>query len=130
MASQIPVIDISEAARAHTHQAIDAACREWGVFQVVGHGVDLRLMAALRRQMRSLFGAPLEEKLAIARTASNPWGFYDRELTRHERDWKQVYDYGPPDGAEIAPQWPSGLPAFQPGKISTLPSPWKPRSRA
>ena len=114
MSLQPPVIDVSEAERAHVHQAIDAACRDWGVFQVVGHGIDLRLMAALRRQMCSLFGTPLEEKLAIARTAGNPWGFYDRELTRHERDWKQVYDYGPPDGGDIVPQWPSKQPAFEP----------------
>ena len=96
------------------HQAIDAACREWGVFQVVGHGIDARLIGALRRQMRALFGAPLAEKAAIARTAENPWGFYDRELTRYTRDWKQVYDYGPADGADIVPQWPAGLPAFEP----------------
>ena len=29
-------------------------------------------------------------KHAIVRTADNPWGFYDRELTKHTRDWKQV----------------------------------------
>jgi isopenicillin N synthase-like dioxygenase len=114
MNPQPPVIDLADAERAHTHRAIDAACREWGVFQVVNHGIDLRLMAALRRQMRALFGAPLEEKRAIARTADNPWGFYDRELTRHTRDWKQVYDYGPPDGDKIVPQWPARLPAFKP----------------
>jgi isopenicillin N synthase-like dioxygenase len=111
---QPPVIDISEAERLHVHKAIDAACREWGVFQVVGHGIDTRLVGALRRQMRALFGAPFAEKSAIARTAQNPWGFYDRELTRYTRDWKQVYDYGPADGGDIVPQWPAGLPAFKP----------------
>ncbi|HWN45843.1 MAG TPA: 2OG-Fe(II) oxygenase family protein, partial [Steroidobacteraceae bacterium] len=33
---------------------------------------------------------------------------------RYMRDWKEVYDYGPADGEAIAPQWPSGLPAFKP----------------
>ena len=113
MDRQPPVIDISDVDSAATREAVDAACREWGVFQVVGHGLHARMLAALRRQMRALFGAPLEEKLAIARTAGNPWGFYDRELTRHTRDWKQVYDYGPADGGDIVPQWPSGMPAFR-----------------
>jgi isopenicillin N synthase-like dioxygenase len=113
-ATQPPVIDIAEAERTHVHRAIDVACREWGVFQVVGHGIDLRLIAALRRQMRALFAAPGDQKRAIARTAKNPWGFYDRELTRHVRDWKQVYDFGPADGADMEPQWPAGLPAFEP----------------
>jgi isopenicillin N synthase-like dioxygenase len=110
----LPIIDISESGRAFTHKAIDAACREWGAFQVVGHGIDTRLCSALRRQMRALFGAPLEEKLAISRTAENPWGFYDRELTRHTRDWKQIYDIGPGDGGAQTPQWPRKLPAFEP----------------
>jgi len=114
-----PVIDISQPERVHVHQAIDAACREWGVFQVVNHGIDTRLLGALRRQMRALFGASLEEKLAISRTAENPWGFYDREITRHQRDWKQIYDFGPEDGGPtdggaMRPQWPASLPAFEP----------------
>src|SRR5690606_35769328 len=49
---------------------------------------------------------------AIMRTAENPWGFYDRELTQHTRDWKQIYDYGPADGGVIVPQLPRELPEF------------------
>jgi isopenicillin N synthase-like dioxygenase len=109
----IPVIDISDLGRTTTASAIDAACREWGFFQVVGHGIDAALIEALRRQMRLFFAQPLAAKRAIMRTADNPWGFYDRELTKHTRDWKQIYDYGPPDGAVITPQWPRDLPGFE-----------------
>jgi len=109
-----PIIDISHAERAQTHREIDAACRESGVFQVVGHGIDTRLVSALRRQMRLLFAQSPAAKRAISRTAENPWGYYDRELTRYQRDLKEVFDFGPADGAVIVPQWPSALPAFQP----------------
>lgn len=109
-----PVIDVSDAERANVHKQIDDACREWGMFQIVGHGLDARMFAALRRQMRALFSLPLDEKLVIARSAKNPWGFYDRELTRHTRDWKQVYDFGPADGGDLVPQFPAKLPAFEP----------------
>jgi isopenicillin N synthase-like dioxygenase len=108
------IIDISHAERAQTHREIDTACREAGVFQIVGHGIDTRLIASLRRQMRMLFAQAPAAKRAISRTAENHWGYYDRELTRYTRDWKEVYDYGPPDGEIIAPQWPSALPAFKP----------------
>ena len=64
--------------------------------------------------MRALFAQAPEMKRAISRTAENPWGFYDRELTRYTRDWKEIYDYGPADGGAIAPQWPAELPAFRP----------------
>ena len=110
----LPVIDIHDLRRSATHRAIDSACREWGFFQVVGHGIDERTLSALRREMRAFFALPLSVKHAIMRTAENPWGFYDRELTKQARDWKQVYDYGPPDGRSIVPQLPRDLPGFAP----------------
>lgn len=108
----LPVIDITNLSCAGTRELIDGACREWGFFQVTGHGIDERLIAALRRQMHLFFSQSIEAKREILRTADNPWGFYDRELTRHTPDWKQVYDYGPPDGNAIKPQWPAALPEF------------------
>ena len=72
------------------------------------------LIAALHRQMRAFFAQPLAAKHAILRTADNPWGFYDRELTKHTPDWKQIYDYGPRRRAMHRPQWPAALPEFKP----------------
>jgi isopenicillin N synthase-like dioxygenase len=110
----LPVINIADLERADTRRAIETACRDWGFFQVVGHGIDEHLMAALRQQMCSFFAQPLTVKREILRTADNPWGFFDRELTKHTPDWKQVYDYGPSDGGVIEAQWPAALPAFKP----------------
>ena len=108
----LPVIDIRDLRRPATQSAIDAACREWGFFQVVGHGIEERTLVELRAQMRAFFALPRSAKHAIMRTAENPWGFYDRELTKRTRDWKQIYDYGPADGRAIVPQLPRGLPRF------------------
>jgi isopenicillin N synthase-like dioxygenase len=108
----LPIIDVRDLAASATRRAIDAACREWGFFQIVGHGVAEPTMAVLRREMRAFFALPLSAKRAIMRTAENPWGFYDRELTQHTRDWKQIYDFGPPDGGAIVPQLPRELPQF------------------
>jgi len=111
-ANSLPVIDVSDLLRAGTQRAIDEACREWGFFQIVGHGIADRTLDALRRQMRAFFALPTPSKHAIMRTAENPWGFYDRELTKHTRDWKQIYDFGPADGGAIVPQMPRELPRF------------------
>ncbi|MEJ1963345.1 MAG: 2OG-Fe(II) oxygenase family protein [Gammaproteobacteria bacterium] len=113
-ADQVPTIDISDPEAPGTLRAIDAACREWGFFQAVGHGIDRQSIASLRQQMHAFFSQPLEAKRGILRTAGNPWGFYDRELTRHTPDWKQIYDVGPADGGVIVPQWPPSLPQFRP----------------
>lgn len=113
-AETLPVIDVRELDDASTRRAIDAACSEWGFFQIVGHGIDERTTAALRSTMRAFFALPLAAKHAIVRTAENPWGFYDQELTRHTRDWKQIYDFGPSDGGAMVPQFPRELPELAP----------------
>ncbi|MEJ0036021.1 MAG: 2OG-Fe(II) oxygenase family protein [Gammaproteobacteria bacterium] len=110
----IPVIDLADPEAAGTVRAVGEACREWGFFQAVGHGVDPRLIASVQRRMRAFFAQPLDAKRAIVRSAQNPWGFYDRELTRHTPDWKQIYDVGPASGDSIVPQWPATLPEFRP----------------
>jgi isopenicillin N synthase-like dioxygenase len=110
----IPVISIERLDGRATLAALDAACREWGFFQVVDHGIYGGVIDALQREMKGFFAQSSDVKRTISRTAENPWGFYDRELTKNTRDWKEIYDYGPPDGNAMRPQWPSARPAFRP----------------
>lgn len=110
----VPVISVVNLDDPRTLAALDAACRDWGFFQVVNHGIEPVVMNALQRQMRALFAQPAVAKRALSRTAENPWGFYDRELTKNIRDWKEIYDFGPADGTVMQPQWPPLLPAFKP----------------
>jgi isopenicillin N synthase-like dioxygenase len=63
--------------------------------------------------MRAFFDQPDGAKRKISRTADNPWGYFDQELTKNTRDWKQVYDFGPADGSAITPQWPRSMPHFE-----------------
>jgi isopenicillin N synthase-like dioxygenase len=67
--------------------------------------------------MRRFFALPHPEKRRIERTAENAWGFFDRELTKNRRDWKEIFDVGPPiDDGDLAgnrPQWPAELPHFR-----------------
>jgi uncharacterized peroxidase-related enzyme len=113
MTDGVPVIDIGRLSEPPALRAIDAACREWGFFQVTGHGVDAALCSDLFAAARAFFTLPDAAKRSISRTADNPWGYFDRELTKNTRDWKQVYDYGPAAGAAIKPQWPAALPGFE-----------------
>jgi isopenicillin N synthase-like dioxygenase len=112
-ADTVPVIDIGDLMSAPALGAIDDACREWGFFQVTGHGLGEATVARLFAAAASFFAQPAAVKRRILRTADNPWGYYDRELTRNTPDWKEVFDYGPPDGDRLAPQWPDGLPGFE-----------------
>ena len=109
----VPVIDIAELESPGALAAIDAACRDWGFFQVTRHGIADAVIADLFSAANAFFAMPLADKRRILRSAKNPWGFYDEELTKNTRDWKQVFDYGPGDGEALVPQWPDGVPGFR-----------------
>ena len=113
-ADSVPVIDIARLERPDALTAIDTACREWGFFQVTGHGIGERAIADLFAAAHAFFAQPGAVKRRILRTADNPWGYFDQELTKNTLDWKQVFDYGPADGDKLIPQWPEGLPGFEP----------------
>lgn len=111
---RIPVLDIADLAQPATLRALDAACREWGFFQVTHHGLDTAVLRRVQAAARDFFALPDAARQAIARSDANPWGYYDAELTKNTRDWKQIFDYGPADGGALRPQWPAGLPDFEP----------------
>ncbi len=108
MIENVPVIDIEELEHPASLAAIDRACRDWGFFQVTGHGIDQQLLADVMAMSQEFFAQPAEEKRRILRDAENPWGYYDKELTKNRQDWKEIYDFGPADGDKLKPRWPSG----------------------
>lgn len=100
IAESVPVIDISGitknvsgAEARNAVQQIADACRDWGFFQVVNHGVPDRLIETVWEQTRAFFAAPAHVKNAILRTRENPWGYYNNELTKNQRDKKEVFDF-------------------------------------
>ena len=108
----IPILDL----QAMDHTRLDAACRQWGFFGLQGHGIDKNLWQAAFDQSRRFFEQPLDAKNVIRRAADNAWGFYDAELTKNRRDWKEILDIGEAamEGplAGSVPQWPE-LPEFR-----------------
>jgi isopenicillin N synthase-like dioxygenase len=108
MIENVPVIDIAELDSPASLAAIDRACRDWGFFQVTGHGIEPALLRNIFEVSREFFAQPAEEKQRIRRDADNPWGYYDKELTKNQQDWKEIYDFGPANGYLLKPRWPSG----------------------
>ena len=95
----VPTIDLSPLQRGGPppQALIDdvaAACSDWGFFQVVNHGVDPALRARAEAQQRVFFGLPRAIKEPIRRTAGNSRGWYDDELTKQRRDWKEGLGFG------------------------------------
>jgi isopenicillin N synthase-like dioxygenase len=118
----VPLIDLS-APRKTVVAAIAAACRDWGFFQIVGHGVSAGEVERVIATARACFARPRDAKRRQLRSRDNPWGYYDRELTKTQRDRKEVFDIGPDAGGitaapgdpfDGATPWPDAPPAFEP----------------
>jgi isopenicillin N synthase-like dioxygenase len=98
---RVPVIDLHDDPVRIVDQ-IGAACRDWGFFQIVGHGVPTDVIAAVQDTSRRFFALPRDAKRRQLRSQDNPWGFYDRELTKEKRDRKEIFDIGPDAGGIIS----------------------------
>jgi isopenicillin N synthase-like dioxygenase len=91
------VIDLSSIRSSSAARQVYDACRTFGFFQVTGHGVDPRLVDDLRSEARRFFvGAPRQAKERLRRSQDNARGYFDDELTRRKRDWKECLDAGVP----------------------------------
>jgi isopenicillin N synthase-like dioxygenase len=125
--SHIPIIDISALVngtneRREVAVKIGQACRDWGFFYVVGHGVDEALQRWLEEVSRQFFAQDLETKLEIAMSrGGRAWRGYfpvGGELTSGKPDLKEGIYFG----AELPDDHPlvkAGTPMHGPNLFPT-----------
>ena len=92
----VPVIDLTQETQSNVVGQIAQACSTFGFFQITHHGVSQDLIDSFRRQMKLYFDLPNETKVAWKRNERNARGFFDDELTKNKRDWKECLDVGVP----------------------------------
>ena len=119
---QIPVIDIGALVsgkedRDDVAGRIGQACRDWGFFYIVGHGVDEHLQRRLEEVSRQFFAQDLETKLEIKMShGGRAWRGYfpvGAELTSGKPDLKEGIYFG----AELEDDHPlvmAGMPLHGP----------------
>ena len=89
--------------------AIKQACTNWGFFQCINHGIPDDVIEAFDNEFRNFFKLPLSVKAPIKRTEENSRGWFDDELTKQIRDWKECIDIGQPGKSKVdgENQWPN-----------------------
>ena len=109
----VPTVDISDP-KSTSLEALDHACRDHGFFLLSGHGLD-DVMSKGWSETKRFFAADRTLKMSIVRDATNPLGYFDRELTKRKRDNKEVFDFVDPsrEGADDFNRWPDGLVGFR-----------------
>ena len=97
-------------------QALVRACEDHGFFLLREHGAD-ETIARVFAQAHDFFAQPRTRKMKLYRNELNPLGYYDRELTKHKRDQKEVYDFKAGGYISTNPErqtrWPDDSPEFR-----------------
>jgi len=78
--NEIPIISLDGiddvgGRRAEICNKIVEACENWGIFQVVDHGVDTKLISEMTRFAKGFFDLPPEEKLRFDMSGGKKGGF-------------------------------------------------------
>nr|ABG78792.1 flavanone 3 beta-hydroxylase [Aethusa cynapium] len=113
--NEIPVIslagidDDSGDKRSQICRKIVEACEDWGIFQVVDHGIDSHLISEMTRLAREFFALPAEEKLRFDMTGGKKGGFIVSSHLQGEavQDWREIVTFfSYPVPARDYSRWP------------------------
>ncbi|XP_039022886.1 protein SRG1-like isoform X2 [Hibiscus syriacus] len=96
-ALQIPVIDMQKLVSGGPNNSeiekLDFACKEWGFFQLVNHGVDSILLENLKAEIAKFFKLPMEEKKKWWQTPGKAEGFGQAFVVSEDQklDWGDLF---------------------------------------
>ncbi|EGF76933.1 hypothetical protein BATDEDRAFT_36127 [Batrachochytrium dendrobatidis JAM81] len=107
----LPIVDISAFVsgkgtfeeKTVTAKAIDSACREFGFFYLIGHGLSEHEVSEIRTLSCDFFALPLEEKEEISIEKTDLARGYQRigqNITKYAKDWHEGIDLYAPVGPE------------------------------
>ncbi|XP_028774544.1 naringenin,2-oxoglutarate 3-dioxygenase-like [Neltuma alba] len=98
--SDIPIISLAgidevDGRRAQICKQIVEACEDWGIFQVVDHGVEPSLISDMTRLAKEFFALPPEEKLRFDMSGGKKGGFIVSSHLQGEtvQDWREIVTY-------------------------------------
>jgi len=94
--NEIPVIDLSNPNQTQLINQLYEACSTWGFFQLINHDISPNLLSSFQHGMSNFFALPYNTKVQLKRYATNARGYFDDELTKRKRDWKEAIDVGVP----------------------------------
>uniref|UniRef100_A0A2C9UE38 Fe2OG dioxygenase domain-containing protein n=2 Tax=Manihot esculenta TaxID=3983 RepID=A0A2C9UE38_MANES len=94
---EVPVIDMQ---RLHDPESMDSelaklhsACKEWGFFQLVNHGVSSSLLERIKTDIQDFFNLPMEEKKKFWQYPGEVEGFGQAFVVAEEQklDWADLF---------------------------------------
>jgi polar amino acid transport system ATP-binding protein len=122
--TRLPIIDLSWAAQDDLARQLDLACRQFGFFYLVGHGIAPARIDVLMQLARTFFARSMDEKLRIEMAkGGRAWRGYfpvGGELTSGIPDRKEGLYFGA-ELTEDDPRVVAGLPLHGRNQFPDLP---------
>ncbi|CAI0396516.1 unnamed protein product [Linum tenue] len=88
---RIPLIDMSKLNDVRDDEAakLHSACKDWGFFQVINHGVAEEVILKMKADIQEFFSQPLEEKMEYAQLPNGIEGYGQAFVVSEEQklDW-------------------------------------------
>ncbi|XP_028767026.1 uncharacterized protein LOC114724752 [Neltuma alba] len=93
---QAPVIDLTKLLSPEFHVSelhkLDYACKHWGFFQLINHGVSPSLVESVKKGVEEFFNLPIEEKTKFQNKAGEREGYGQLFVVSEEQelDWADM----------------------------------------
>ncbi|CAN1799441.1 Protein SRG1 [Linum perenne] len=94
---EVPIVDleklIDESSMDSELQKLHSACKDWGFFQLVNHGVSSTLVEKMKTQVEEFFNLPIEEKKKLWQYPGEVEGFGQSFVVSDEQklDWGDMF---------------------------------------
>ncbi|CAA7389728.1 unnamed protein product [Spirodela intermedia] len=114
----VPVIDLSLLSSGHEGERryLDSACKDWGFFQIVNHGISEEVIRQMRAAASGFFDLPIEEKRRYAMAANDIHGYGQLFVVSEEQklDWADVLHLiTRPSKLKNLKYWPTVVSSFK-----------------
>ncbi|XP_057448034.1 protein SRG1-like isoform X1 [Lotus japonicus] len=92
---QVPIIDLNKllSEDAIELDKLNSACKEWGFFQLINHGVKPSLVENVKIGVQEFFGLPMEQKKKFWQTPEDIEGFGQLFVVSEDQklDWADLF---------------------------------------
>ncbi|KAL9323857.1 hypothetical protein ACSQ67_008714 [Phaseolus vulgaris] len=94
---EIPVIDMHNLLSAESKslelEKLHLACKDWGFFQLVNHGVSISLLEKVKLEIEEFFNLPMSEKKKFWQNSEHMEGFGQAFVVSEDQklDWADLY---------------------------------------
>ncbi|CAN1256935.1 S-norcoclaurine synthase 1 [Linum perenne] len=113
----IPVIDMIKLADADEELAnLHSACKDWGFFQLINHGVTEEVITKMKMDVQEFFNLPLQEKMSCAQMPNSIEGYGQAFVVSEEQklDWgDMLFIFPQPVSGRKMRFWPMAPSSFR-----------------